>query len=195
MPPEDQRRRARAVFLDRDGVIIEDTGYIGDIARVKFLPGVGQAIKQLNSKNFKVIIISNQAGVARGYFSEEDVRAVNTHIQEKLAEKQAAIDGIYYCPHHIEGVIEKYTVDCDCRKPKTGMIENAVRDFHIDLEKSFIIGDNASDVEAGRRAGCRTVLITATGKGADAAADHSANDLPDAVKWLLEHDKGKYEKK
>lgn len=188
MPSEGQRRRARAVFLDRDGVINEDVGYIGDAARVKILPGVAQAIHQLNQKKFKVIVVTNQSAVARGLFSEADVQQVNDYIKKKLAEKQAVIDGIYYCPHHIEGVIEKYRRDCNCRKPKTGMIEDAVRDFHLDLKSSFLIGDNESDIEAGRRADCRTILITSTGKGTNAAADYAAGDLPEAVACLLKVD-------
>jgi len=185
MPTRDKSPTTRAVFLDRDGVIIEDAGYVGEIERVRFLSGVGSAIKMLNENNFKVIIITNQAGVARGYFDEAAVCRVNSYVQEKLAEEEASINAVYYCPHHVEGVIEEYRKECSCRKPNTGMIEMAVHDFGIDLERSFVIGDKDSDIEAGRRAGCHTILLTETDQITPARADYVAPDLSEAVKWLL----------
>jgi len=174
----------RAVFLDRDGVIIEDAGYIGEIGRVKFLPGASQAIRRLNEMNFKVIIVTNQAGVARGYFDEAAVREVNGYVRQKLAEESATIDGIYYCPHHIDGTVEKYRQQCDCRKPNPGMLLSAARDFGIELSASFIIGDKESDIEAGRRAGCRTIRLAAADPPEPTAADYVARDLDQALAWL-----------
>ena len=180
----------RAVFLDRDGTIIEDVGYIGERSRVRFLPGASQAIKSLNENGFGVIVVTNQSGVARGYFTEEMVQELNRYIREALAEQGAHIDMFYYCPHHIDGVIAEYRRECYCRKPNPGMIEVAVGDFGINLEDSFVIGDKASDIEAGHRAGCRTVLLT----GADPPdtkeeiimmADHVTPDLYRAVEWLV----------
>ncbi len=186
----------KAVFLDRDGVIIEDAGYVGEIERVKFIPGAGKAIRLLNENGFKVIIITNQAGVARGYFSEEAVEEINTYVQEMLAKKGALIDKIYYCPHHKEGVIEEYRKDCYYRKPSPGMIEEAVRDFHIDLKRSFLIGDKSSDIEAGNKAGCKTILLSEentreSNRGSEVVSDHTAPDLYEAVRWLLRHGAGK----
>jgi D-glycero-D-manno-heptose 1,7-bisphosphate phosphatase len=178
----------RAVFLDRDGTIIEDSGYVGEIGRVKFLPRVGAAIKLLNENKFKVIITTNQAGVARGYFDEAAVRRVNSYVREKLAEEGAFVDRVYYCPHHVEGVIEEYRRECSCRKPNTGMIEMAVRDLGVDVGASFAIGDKESDVEAGRRAGCRTILLAGAGRGVPVSADYIAPDLYRAVKWLIKLD-------
>lgn len=181
---------AKAVFLDRDGTIVEDTGYLHEISRVRFLPRVGPAIKLLNGNGFKVIIVTNQAGVARGYFTEETVREINGYIQARLAEQAAAIDKIYYCPHHIEGVIEQYRQECYSRKPNPGMIEQAERELGIDLADSFVIGDNPSDIEAGHRAGCRAILLD-DGVSAKRAGeikvipDHTAPDLYEAVQWLL----------
>jgi len=186
----------KAIFLDRDGVIIEDAGYVGEIERVKFIPGTGKAIRLLNDNDFKVIIITNQAGVARGYFSEEAVEEINTYVQGMLAKEGALIDKIYYCPHHKEGVIEEYRKDCYFRKPSPGMIEEAVRDFHIDLRRSFLIGDKSNDIEAGRRAGCKTILLNVkntednTG-GTEVVSDHTAPDLYEAVRWLVRHGAGK----
>ncbi len=180
----------RAVFLDRDGVIIQDVGYLDECDKIKFLPRVRKAIKLLNRSGFKVIVITNQAGVARGYFTEETVKEINEYIHESLAEQGASIDMIYYCPHHIEGTIEEYKKECYCRKPEPGMIEEAVRAFGIDLENSFVIGDKISDIEAGRRTGCKTILLAGekilkSGDEMTVISDHIAPDLYEAVKWLV----------
>ncbi|MBI4333172.1 MAG: HAD family hydrolase [Chloroflexi bacterium] len=181
----------RAIFLDRDGTIIEDTGYVGEREKVRFLPRAGEAIRLLNENGFKVIVITNQAGVARGYFTEAAVADVNSYVCESLAGMGASIDKIYYCPHHIEGTIEEYRKECYFRKPNPGMIEEAVRDFGIDLRNSFVVGDKASDIEAGRRAGCRTILLAgqvppAGEDNGGSLPDHVAPDLYEAVMWLLE---------
>ncbi len=180
----------KAVFLDRDGTIIEDCGYPHERSQISFLPGASEAIRQLNKNGFKVIVVTNQAGVARGYFTEGTVREINKYLQEALAEKGALIDGFYYCPHHPEGVIEPYRQVCHCRKPNPGMIEEAVRDFGIDVKKSFIIGDHLSDVEAGQRAGCRTILLARPDSPAGSSATavtpgYIAPNLGEAVAWLL----------
>jgi D,D-heptose 1,7-bisphosphate phosphatase len=184
----------KAVFLDRDGTIIEDAGYIGEIDRVRFLRGSGKAIKLLNENNYKVIVITNQAGVARGYFTEEAVREVNNYISESLARENARIDGFYYCPHHIDGVVEEYRKDCYNRKPKPGMVEQAARDFDIDLAQSFIIGDNMSDIEAGHRAGCRSIFLSDVKlsdkvENSIIVPDFTVPSLFKAVTLLLEFDK------
>ena len=179
---------AKAAFLDRDGTIIEDTGYVVGKERVKFLPGSSQAIKSLNENGFKVIVVSNQAGVARGYFDEDMVKATNRYIQSVLAEQGALIDMFYYCPHHKDGVIEEYRRECHFRKPNPGMIEQGGRDFDIDLPQSFVIGDHYIDVAAGQRAGCRTVLIGDDNPGDEeiiARPDRITHDLKEAVDWIL----------
>ena len=182
----------RAVFLDRDGTIVEEVGYLRDITKVKFLPGADQAIKLLNENGFKVIMITNQAGVARGYFTEEAVKEINGYIQERLAGQKAWIDMIYYCPHHTEGIIDEYRKECYYRKPNPGMIEQAVRDFDIDLGDSFVIGDRHSDIEAGHRAGCKAILLTeedtpGNEKESNVLPDHTAPGLYEAVKWLVRY--------
>jgi D-glycero-D-manno-heptose 1,7-bisphosphate phosphatase len=180
----------RAVFLDRDGTIIEDTGYVAGRERVKFLPRSGQAIELLNENGFKVLVVSNQAGVARGYFSEEEVKETNRYIQESLARQGALIDRFYYCPHHAEGLVDKYRKECYYRKPNPGMIERGRRDFAVDLSESFVIGDHYSDIEAGLRAGCRTVLLVngnAPGDEITAVPHHISRDLYEAVVWLLDN--------
>ncbi len=180
----------RAVFLDRDGTIIEDVGYLNECSKIKFLPRASKAIKLLNQNGFKVIIATNQSGVARGFFTEETVREINRYIQETLAKQGALIDKTYYCPHHIEGTIKEYKKECHCRKPNPGMIEEAAGEFGIDLKNSFVIGDKSSDIEAGHRAGCKTILLAGEDplnneKEITLMPDYIAADLYEAVKWLV----------
>lgn len=181
----------RAVFLDRDGTIIEHVDYVYDRSQVKLIPRASEAIRLLNESGFKVIIITNQPGVARGYFTEETVREINNYIHECLAKEGARIDEAYYCPHHTEGTIEEYAKECDCCKPKPGMIERASHELSIDLEGSFVIGDRNTDVEAGDRAGCKTILLTGKDllnneEEITTIADYVAPDLYEAVEWLIE---------
>tara|TARA_B100000315_G_C14436775_1_gene522793 strand:+ start:408 stop:986 length:579 start_codon:yes stop_codon:yes gene_type:complete len=155
----------RAVFLDRDGVITQDPPhYAHRLDQLKLIPGSLEAIKLLNENEFKVIVVSNQSGVAKGYFQEEDVRIFNRALGEQLKKKESYIDAIYYCPHHSEAKIEEYRIDCDCRKPKPGMLLKAALKINIDLKKSFMIGDKWSDISAGYEAGCKTILVL-TGHG------------------------------
>lgn len=178
----------KAVFLDRDGTIIEDIGYLDECSKIRFLPRVSEAIKLLNENGFRVIVTTNQSGVARGYFTEETLREINRYIQESLSRQGALIDKTYYCPHHIEGVIEEYRKECHCRKPNPGMIKEAAVEHNIDLKGSFVIGDKISDIEAGHRAGCKTVLLADRGYPEEEIAsmpDYIAADLYEAVRWLV----------
>ncbi|MFH1651597.1 MAG: HAD family hydrolase [Chloroflexota bacterium] len=182
-------RRAinKAVFLDRDGTIIADVGYPHKPEQATFLSGASRAISLLNSSGYKVIIVTNQAGVARGYFTEETVREFNGYLIEEMKKRDAVIDAIYYCPHHVDGVIEEYRKDCYHRKPNPGMLEEAAADMGISLKHSCLIGDKTSDIVAGRRAGCRTVLVAAHHPPGATECDHIAPTLLDAVKWLVNH--------
>ncbi|MFC1903353.1 D-glycero-alpha-D-manno-heptose-1,7-bisphosphate 7-phosphatase [Chloroflexota bacterium] len=180
----------KAVFLDRDGTIIEDTGYPHERSKIKFLPRVSEAIKLLNKNGFKVIVTTNQAGVARGYFTEETVREINSYIKESLARHGATIDKVYYCPHHVEGIIEEYRKECYCRKPNPGMIEAAINEFNIDAKSSFAIGDKISDIEAGHRAGCKAILLVGEGslnKEEEGLAPDlpAVTDLYEATEWII----------
>ncbi|MBN2239575.1 MAG: HAD family hydrolase [Dehalococcoidales bacterium] len=190
----DKGNTQAAVFLDRDGVIIEDTGYIDSCSRVTTIPGIDEIIRSFNEHGFKVIVVTNQAGVARGYFTEETVHKINGYIQKQLEDRGARIDGIYYCPHHKEGIVPEYTKECYCRKPNPGMLEKAANDFGIDLMKSFLLGDKMSDIEAGFRAGCRTVYLVSEFSPNDTTTssekpDHTAMSLSDAGKWIIEQKK------
>ena len=151
----------RAIFLDRDNTIIEDKeGYIGDPAKVKLLPGSATAIAALRRLGYRIIVISNQSGVARGYFTENDVESVNQEMCRQLREQAGAhIDASYYCPYHPEAVIAEYRMEHEWRKPAPGMIKQAAEDFILDLANSWMIGDSPRDVASGAAAGCRTILI------------------------------------
>ena len=150
----------KAVFLDRDGVITkEPPHYAHRIDQLELIPKSAEAIKGLNESGFKIIVISNQSGVARGYYQEKDLKIYNNEMKRQLEEKGAHIDAIYYCPHHPEATIKEYRIDCDCRKPKPGMLKRAEKDLDLDLKCSFLIGDKVSDIEAGYRAGYKTILV------------------------------------
>jgi len=185
----------KAVFLDRDGVITEDPPhYAHRLDQLRIIPGSAQAIRVLNEHHFRVIVISNQSGVARGYYTEDDVKKYNDGVEFLLAKAGAHIDAVYYCPHHPDAIIERYKLDCNCRKPKPGMILDAVQKYSLDIENSFVVGDKWSDIEAGRVAGCKTVLVL-TGHGKEEVdkkhglADYIALDLYDAVdKYILSRD-------
>jgi len=181
----------KAVFLDRDGTIIEDVGYLSDIGQIRILPGAAKALRLLNDNGFKVVIVTNQAGVARGYFTESMANEINEKLVRLLADRGSVVERIYYCPHHIEGIIAKYKKECNCRKPNPGMIEQAVKELAIDITNSVMIGDKNSDIEAGRRAGCGRTIFISGGinpeevEALSQAADYIATDLLEAVKWLL----------
>ncbi len=177
----------RAVFLDRDGVIIEDTGYIDSTKRVVFRPKVAEELKKLKEKGFLLVIVTNQSGVARGYFSEKTLRKINKSLVEKLKEEGVEIDAVYYCPHHPEGKIKEYAFPCSCRKPQPGMIIQAARDLNLDVQASFLIGDSERDILAGQAAGCKTILLK-EGKGElnlKVKADKVVESLKQAVEFIL----------
>lgn len=154
----------KAVFLDRDGTVNIDKDYLYKIEDFQFETGVTDTLKYVYDKGYKLIIISNQSGVARGYFAISDVEKLHDHIKKKAAEFGFEITGIYYCPHYTKGIIKEFSIDCGCRKPGIELIEKAVRDHNIDIKKSFMIGDKEADILAGKYAGLKTVLI-GTGYG------------------------------
>lgn len=154
----------RAVFLDRDGTINVEKDYLYRVEDFEFIPGVPQAVRMLNEAGFLVVVVTNQSGVARGYYTEEDVDILHRHISAELAKTGSRVDAWYYCPHHPSGR-GSYSLPCHCRKPLPGMLREAARRHGIDLAASVMIGDKLADVEAGIAAGCRTILVR-TGYGA-----------------------------
>jgi D-glycero-D-manno-heptose 1,7-bisphosphate phosphatase len=153
----------RAVFIDRDGTINVEKEYLYRVEEFEFIPGADQAIRLLNDAGFLVVVVSNQSGVARGYYTEEDVQLLHLHISTQLERAGARVDAWYYCPHHPAGR-GTYALSCHCRKPQPGMLLEAARRFDIDLQSSFVIGDKLVDIEAGHAAGCRSILVR-TGYG------------------------------
>jgi len=154
-----------AVFLDRDGVIVEEVGYLATPEELKIIPGAVGAITELNRAGVPVVVVTNQAGVARGYFPESRVREIHADMDELLAAGGAVIDAYYYCPHHPTEGERPYRQGCACRKPKPGMLLRAGGELQLDLARSFMVGDKRTDLEAGAAADCRTVLVR-TGYGA-----------------------------
>lgn len=172
----------KAVFLDRDGTINIDYGYVRKIANFEFIPGVFDALKELAKTGFKIIIITDQSGIGRGYYTEEDYKNLTKYMVKEFEKSSIKIDGIYYCPHSPES-------SCSCRKPEIGMIKKAKEDFNIDLKKSYFIGDRTSDIQCGHNAGCKTILVKTGNAGEDGRysmrPDFVADDLYEAVNLIL----------
>ena len=182
-----------AVFLDRDGTLIEEVGYLDRVDRVRLFPWSVAAIRGLNDAKIPILLITNQSGVARGFFTESVVDNVHRHIAGLLAAGGAHIDAYYYCPHHRDGTIAEYAIACDCRKPGRGLVDRAVQEFGVDPGRSFTVGDRWLDIALARNIGSRGVLVR-TGYGADEerrppdglSADAVVNNLVEAVSWILD---------
>ena len=176
--------REAAVFIDRDGTINVDVGYLSDPDGLRLIGGAARAIKKLNGRGVKAVVITNQSGVARGLVTREALGRINSRLVELLGAHGAALDGIYFCPHHPDD-------GCRCRKPATGLVEKAARELGIDPARSYVVGDKAADVGLARGAGARAVLVL-TGEGAGELEklaeppDYVAADLEEAVDWILD---------
>ena len=168
----------KAVFLDRDGVLVEDIGYHHKLEDFKLVKNTVEGLKLL--KDFKLVIITNQSGIGKGYYTFDDFLKFNNHLVNELKKNDVKIEKTYVCPHKPED-------NCECRKPKTKLIKGAEKEFNIDLKKSFVIGDKKIDVELGKNAGCKTILVL-TGKGMkekeNLIADYVAKDLLEAAEWI-----------
>jgi len=176
----------RAAFIDRDDTLIGDTGYLDDPSGVALLPGAAEAVRLLNAAGVLAVCITNQGGVALGFVSEPVLHDIHDRMRALLAAEGARLDDLLYCPHHPDGTVDDYACVCDCRKPEPGMILTAADRHGIDLPQSVMIGDAERDVEAGRRAGCRSVLIRSGDAGAEpTVADHVTHSLLAAVRWYL----------
>lgn len=189
----------RAVFLDRDGTVCEDVGYLDDPSKLRLYPFAIDAIRRVNEAGMLAILVTNQSGVARGYFDEATVASVHERLVRELAAGGARIDGIYFCPHHPTEGDPPYCQTCACRKPNPGMVLEATSEHDIELSTSYVVGDKFADIELGQRVNARTVLVR-TGYGAgeweyhraawSRSPDHVAETLDDAVTWIL-RDSGK----
>lgn len=148
-----------AVFLDRDGTLVHPRHYPSRPADLCLYDGIGPGLRDLQRAGFQLVVITNQAGVARGYFTEADLERMHEHLARELEQLGVRLDAIYYCPHHPAGAIPELAVHCDCRKPQPGMLLRAATDLDLDLQSSWFVGDILDDIEAGNRAGCRTILV------------------------------------
>jgi histidinol-phosphate phosphatase family protein len=173
----------RAVFLDRDGTIARDVHYCRRPEDFELLPTAPEAIRLLNDSDFKVIVITNQSGIARGYFTEHTLAKIHEKMENELARDGARVDAIYYCPHHPDD-------GCDCRKPGTALYRRAAQEVDVDFHQSYVVGDMPMDVEAGRNLGCTTVLVATEpkqGKDILGSPDYTAGTLLDAAQWITRH--------
>ncbi len=182
------RKDKIVVFMDRDGTITEEMGYLKDAEKLRLIPRSGEAIRSLNEKEILAFVVSNQSGVARGYFTEETVKKIHRKLERLLKKEGTYLDGIYYCPHHPEFGPSKYRKNCNCRKPKPGMLLKAAKRFNLDLKRCYVIGDKVEDIKLARNVGAREILVL-TGYGQKSREkirpDYIAQDLYQAVKWIL----------
>jgi D-glycero-D-manno-heptose 1,7-bisphosphate phosphatase len=185
----------RGVFIDRDGTLIEETGYLNDLSRLKLFPYSVDAVRQLNRAAFTVVVVTNQAGIARGIVPATFLETAHAHLSRAMDAGGARIDRYYHCPHHPDGIVPGLSRACDCRKPAPGLWLQASRELSIDLSQSYTIGDRWLDVRAGRAAGTRTVMVrTGYGEGEarartdGVAADAIVSDFAAAVGWILQQD-------
>ena len=184
--------KKRAVFLDRDGTIIVHEPYLSSPDQLKLLPNAAEGIRIFKEHGYLIIVVTNQSGVARGFFDEERLKLIHKKLLRMMKEEGITIDDIYYCPHHTEGVIEQYSLDCDCRKPKPKMFLNAARQHNIDLAQSLMIGDSEVDMLAGKNAGCTSVLIRngftdSTNTASITGMDYVVKDLLEAARLFIRH--------
>jgi D,D-heptose 1,7-bisphosphate phosphatase len=189
--------KAAAVFLDRDGTINEEVGYLDRFEKLKMIPEAFDAIRLINQSGMKVVVISNQSGIARGYFDEAFVDSLHARIQALLKKQKARIDRFYYCPHHPTEGTGAYRVVCSCRKPEAGLLIMAAQEMAIDLARSYMVGDMPKDIEAAKKVGAKGILVQ-TGYGRDhltlssafpASPVYVARDILDAATWILKDSK------
>jgi D-glycero-D-manno-heptose 1,7-bisphosphate phosphatase len=188
----------RAVFLDRDGTVIEEVNYLRRIEDMQVYPFTPEALRRLREQGFLTVVVTNQSAVARGFLNEDELRQLHAALQTRLEAAGATVDAYYYCPHHPEAALEQYRRACPCRKPEPGLILQAAEEHGIELSASYVIGDRIGDIRAGHAAGCRSVLVR-TGYGAIAAAevenlqqggdaagvpDYLAENLLEAADWI-----------
>ncbi len=176
----------KAVFLDRDGVINEDYGFVHRIEDFHIYPEVFPALKKLQKAGYKLLIVTNQSGIAVGYYTEEDFKKLTKHMLLVFEKEGIKIDKVYYCPHHPEGIIPELTMKCDCRKPESGMIRQGIKEFNIDPSRSFLIGDKENDIKAAHKEGIKAALVK-TGQGMKYADNTEADFVGDNILDVVEN--------
>ncbi len=184
------------IFLDKDGTLVRDVPYNADPAKIVLEEGAASGLRRLAEAGYHFVVVSNQSGVARGFFKEEALQAVADRLDQVLAESAGVtLDGFYYCPHHPQGSVAEYAVECDCRKPQPGMLIKAAQALGIDLRRAWMVGDILDDVEAGKRAGCRAILIdngheTLWKRGPFRSPDFNACSLEEAAEIIINNPQG-----
>jgi D-glycero-D-manno-heptose 1,7-bisphosphate phosphatase len=182
-------KKQTAVFLDRDGTINEEVGYLDSLEKLQIFPRAYEAVRLINRNGMKAVVITNQSGVARGYFDEDFVESVHARMQKMFRHRRACIDRFYYCPHHPTEGTGIYRVSCPCRKPEAGLLIRASEEMGLDLAGSYMVGDMPKDIEAARKAGVKAILVR-TGYGSEHSSfplrpDFIAGDILDAVMWII----------
>ncbi len=176
----------RAIFLDRDGTVTLAGDNIHRIEDLEFVQGAVEGLRELQGTDYKLVIITNQAGIGRGMYGPEDYFTFKKEMNKRLGQQEIFITGEYFCPHHPEKGVGEYRINCNCRKPKTGMLDQAAEDFNLDLSQSWVIGDNLSDIQAGNSAGCKTIhVLTGEFKEPVKEADFVAKDLIEAASYII----------
>ena len=183
------KKHNSAVFLDRDGTINEEVGYLDSLEQLRIFPAAFEAVRMINEAGMKVVVVTNQSGVARGFFQEEFVKTVHKQIQKAFMKEGASIDRFYYCPHHPTEGIGTYRISCDCRKPAPGMLMKASEELGIDLPASYVVGDMAKDIELANNVGAKGILVR-TGYGKNVQASdikpaYIARDILAAAQWIM----------
>jgi len=189
----------KAIFLDRDKTLVEDPGYISSPEQLKLLPGIPEALIQLSRLGYKLVVVTNQSGVARGIITEQKLKEINEYLEQLLERNGVKLDAIYYCPHHPDGSVQKYRRESDLRKPNPGMLLLAAKQMDIDLSNSWMIGNSHRDIIAGRRAGCKTILLDTPGATktamdyttaelATSTPDYKAVNMKEAVNIIRRHE-------
>jgi len=187
----------RAIFLDRDGTLNEDVGFVTDVRALRLFPWAADAVRLINRAGFHAIVLTNQSGIARGYLTEADIAEIHAQLCRDLHAQGARLDAIYYCPHHPEATVAAYRQDCRCRKPLPGLVEAAAREFGLDVTRSYFVGDKYLDVELAHAVGARGILVlTGYGRAEYEARrhlgrrppDHVAPTVLEAVRWILAYD-------
>lgn len=184
-------KKRKAVFLDRDGTIIVHEPYLSAPDQLRLLPYAAEGLRLFQQYDYLIIVITNQSGIARGFFDEERLRYIHKKLMDMLEREGIVVDDVYYCPHYKDGVIEQYRIDCDCRKPKPKMLLDAARQYHIDLSQSLMIGDSEVDMLAGRNAGCKCALIgdaglTGINRISTITPDYTVKNLLEAAKLFIQ---------
>ncbi len=180
----------RAVFLDKDGTLVEDIPYNVNPSLLRLADGAVAGLRMLQEAGYELIVVTNQSGVARGFFSEQDLLPLNERLRDLLLAAGVVLTGFYYCPHHPQGKVRNYAIDCSCRKPQPGMLMRAANEHNLDLAASWMVGDILNDVEAGNRAGCRTILLnngheTEWDLSSPRRPDYMVKDLAEAARAII----------